>query len=48
MTTSGLRAIQSPQDLKSLSISELSLLAEEIRRTIIDVLSINGGHLGSN
>ncbi len=48
MTTSGLRAIQSPKDLASLSIPELELLAEEIRRTIIDVLSINGGHLGSN
>lgn len=48
MTTSLLRTIESPQDLKSLSVSELSLLAEEIRRCIIDVLSLNGGHLGSN
>ena len=43
-----LSGIQSPQDLRSLNIEELQKLSEEIRRTIIDVLSINGGHLGSN
>jgi 1-deoxy-D-xylulose-5-phosphate synthase len=43
-----LPSIQSPQDLKSLSLNELEVLADEIRRTIIDVMAINGGHLGSN
>ncbi|MBS3904339.1 MAG: 1-deoxy-D-xylulose-5-phosphate synthase [Simkania sp.] len=46
--TSLLKAIHSPEDLKKLSIEELPLLAQEIRQTIIDVLSINGGHLASN
>lgn len=40
--------IHSPSDLKSLSIEELTLLAEEIRHKIIDVLSTTGGHLASN
>ncbi len=40
--------IQSPADLKALSLNELTELAEEIRQKIIDVLSINGGHLASN
>lgn len=40
--------IQSPEDLKELSIQELCSLAAEIRQRIIEVLSINGGHLASN
>lgn len=40
--------IQSPEDLKKLSLDELSSLAEEIRSRIIQVLSVNGGHLASN
>ena len=40
--------MQSPNDLKTLQISELKALALEIRQVIIDVLSINGGHLASN
>lgn len=43
-----LPAIYSPDDLKQLSIEELTLLAQEIRQKIIDVLAINGGHLASN
>ncbi len=43
-----LSSIRSPSDLKKLEIGELDDLASEIRQTIIDVLSINGGHLGSN
>lgn len=43
-----LSAIQSPTDLKNLSILEFEQLAEEIRHRIIEVLSVNGGHLASN
>lgn len=43
-----LREIHSPDDLKNFSIKELTLLAEEVRQTIIHTLSINGGHLASN
>lgn len=40
--------IRFPSDLKSLSLDELKELADELRHTIIDVMAINGGHLGSN
>ncbi len=40
--------ISSPEDLKKLSPKELINLAAEIRATIIDVVSKNGGHLASN
>lgn len=43
-----LPTIQFPTDLKSKTISELEQLASEIRRFIIDVVSVNGGHLGAN
>lgn len=43
-----LRSIKSPQDLKRLSIPELKELAQELRKTIIERVSINGGHLASN
>lgn len=43
-----LEKINSPADLKKLSIKQLKLLAEEIRREIIDSVSENGGHLASN
>lgn len=37
-----------PQDLKALSLRELSQLAQEIRNFIIEVVSQNGGHLSPN
>ncbi len=40
--------INSPQDLKELKISQLKLLAEEIRKLIIEVVAKNGGHLAPN
>ncbi|AQV01229.1 MULTISPECIES: 1-deoxy-D-xylulose-5-phosphate synthase [Desulfococcus] len=43
-----LETINSPADLKQLKISELSTLAEEIRKVIVDVVSRNGGHLASS
>ncbi len=43
-----LEKIESPKDIKQLDISELSKLAKEIRKTIVDVVSLNGGHLASS
>jgi 1-deoxy-D-xylulose-5-phosphate synthase len=40
--------IDSPSDVKRLSIPELEQLAGEIREELITVLSKNGGHLGPN
>jgi len=40
--------INSPQDLKQLSLEELKQLASEIRATIIETVARNGGHLASN
>lgn len=40
--------IESPKDLKSLSISEMKELAEEIRSALLKKLSIHGGHFGPN
>jgi 1-deoxy-D-xylulose-5-phosphate synthase len=40
-----LERINSPADLKTLSRSELPMLASEIRKVIIEVVSKNGGHL---
>lgn len=48
MSTNYLDTIHSPQDIKKLSLSELENLAKECRERIIDVMSINGGHLASN
>ena len=43
-----LESIESPKDIKALSLVELNALASEVRQRIIDVLSVNGGHLASN
>ena len=43
-----LNAIKKPADIRSLSSDELSDLAAEIRAKLINVTSINGGHLGPN
>lgn len=49
MTSSSLLSmIESPEDIKEFSLPELHQLALEIRHRIIEVLSINGGHLASN
>src|ERR1039458_1006336 len=40
--------IDSPDNVKQLSIAELEKLAAEIREELIAVLSNNGGHLGPN
>jgi 1-deoxy-D-xylulose-5-phosphate synthase len=43
-----LPSIHSAIDIKGLSLPALTQLASEIRKRIIDILSINGGHLASN
>lgn len=43
-----LPTIAFPADLKSKNLDQLTQLATEIRRFIIDVVSVNGGHLGAS
>lgn len=43
-----LKKINGPEDLKKLNVSEKQVLAEEIRKEILEVVSKNGGHLASN
>jgi 1-deoxy-D-xylulose-5-phosphate synthase len=43
-----LNRIESPQDLKALSLEELAVLAQECRRTIVETITKTGGHLASN
>jgi 1-deoxy-D-xylulose-5-phosphate synthase len=40
--------IDSPADLKKLSLAELEVLAAELRREIINTVTTTGGHLASN
>ena len=43
-----LEDVNFPKDLKSLSVDELQLLCNDVRETIIDVLSKNPGHFSSS
>ena len=43
-----LERINSPDDLRKLSIDDLKILGQEIRERIIEVTSKNGGHLAPN
>ena len=43
-----LETINSPADVKALSLEELKQLAEEIRQFLISVISKTGGHLAPN
>ena len=43
-----LEKINSPEDVKKLSIEDKKILAEEIRKYILEIVSENGGHLASN
>ncbi|MCD6486627.1 MAG: 1-deoxy-D-xylulose-5-phosphate synthase [Syntrophobacterales bacterium] len=40
-----LKSINSPEDIRCLSIEELNILAGEIRQEMLEVVSKNGGHL---
>ena len=43
-----LSRVDSPADLKKLSLEELPLIAQEIRDMLLDGISETGGHLSSN
>lgn len=43
-----LENINSPEDVKRLSIENLNILAEEIRHALLTKLSVHGGHIGPN
>ena len=43
--STGLKDIQSPKDLRPLSIPELEVIAQDIRETIINTVAETGGHL---
>ncbi len=42
-----LNKVNFPSDIKNLKISELKILAEEVRKEMIDAVSVTGGHLGA-
>ena len=48
--TSGrlLAGVDSPADIKHLDLEGLGILAREIRETILETVSVNGGHLASS
>ena len=43
-----LSQLNSPEDLRKLPDEELPELCSEIREKLIEVVSVNGGHLASN
>ena len=43
-----LSQVDSPEDLKKLSLEELPFIAREIRDTLLEIISETGGHLSSN
>src|SRR5262252_9021382 len=43
-----LERVNSPLQVKKLTVEQLQVLAEEVRREMITVLAKNGGHLGPN
>jgi 1-deoxy-D-xylulose-5-phosphate synthase len=43
-----LHSIETPADLKALSLTQLDELSEEIRAFIVETVTTTGGHLGSN
>lgn len=47
MKTTLLDHIKTPHDLKSLEDQDLKVLADEVRREMIEAVSITGGHLGA-
>ena len=43
-----LKNIQSPADLKKLSMTQLREVSDELRQFIIDIVSVHGGHFGAS
>ncbi len=48
MNQSILKQINSPADVKALSLAQMVQLSEELRRFIIDIIAIKEGHLGAS
>ena len=48
MQSTLLSTVNSPADLRKLSPEQLPQLASELRAFIIDVVSVQGGHLGAS
>ena len=48
MDKMGLKDINSPADLKLVSMEDLPAIAQEIRELLISTCSANGGHIGAN
>ena len=46
-TTTLLDLVNSPEDLRKLTVSDLPQLAAELRQETIDAVSVTGGHLGA-
>ncbi len=42
-----LESIRGPEDIRRLDRAQLQLLADEVRRRLIDVVSQTGGHIGA-
>lgn len=40
--------VNSPQDIKNMTVDELDLLAKDIRKFLVRSVSQTGGHLASN
>jgi len=43
-----LQQINTPADLRKLSIEQLQQVCQELRQYIIDIVSVNGGHFGAS
>lgn len=43
-----LETVTTPSDVKKMTIAQLEELAEDLRKKIIDTVTVNGGHLSSN
>ena len=48
ITTNVIDSINSPSDLKNLSIEQMNILADEMRELIIKKVNTTGGHMGPN
>ena len=48
MKYSLLDSIESPKDLKALTLEDLEILSQEIRDFVLNSVSKTGGHLASN
>ena len=47
-TTDYLSGIHSPEDLRKLASEDIPMLCDEIRQTLVETVTQNGGHLASN